>query len=157
MILVVSFPTCSQHYRLWAGGASVKEVTLAITTCEKRPTYRKARVLNNYRHKAMDAGVPCANFARRRWGRYSPLLGKKKKGFLKRWKKYFGGLFYPIICKNNAYSYSKTWFHAGEAGSWTCHTTVLPSWRAGWVSTAQTEFPRLQSWWSTPARASHSD
>lgn len=75
--LLSPFPPAGRHCWLWASGASVKEVALAITTYEKRPTYRKTLALNNYRHKAMDAGVPCANFARRRQGSYSLLLEKK--------------------------------------------------------------------------------
>ena len=83
MFLIVSFPTCSQALlALRAGGASVKEVKLAISTCEQRPTYRKTLALNNYRHKVMDAGVLCASFAREQGEGEADIpfcLGKKKK------------------------------------------------------------------------------
>lgn len=39
--LLSPFPPAARHRWLWASGASEKEVTSAITTCEKRPTYRK--------------------------------------------------------------------------------------------------------------------
>lgn len=112
-----SFPTRSQALlAVRASGASGKEVGLAISTCEQWPTYRETLALTNCRHKAMDAGVLCASFAREQGeGEVDmPFCYKKKKS-----KRNRPSFFFPPHKNmyNNAHSYSNPLFPSGEAGT----------------------------------------